>query len=270
MKEVVFLLILSTLATNLISMDLHLINDYYVEDTNETLPKNQEMLGFEDDFVNVYDQEQDLDSDWILCKNKEIITFQELPENIMLIVLCNIPAKNLRDIIVELGNFKQINKSLYNFINTNIGNIILNNINQLLKSSLALNYNILKDWSCLIYKIKNLNLVILITNLLQLLDIKNNPYRRTLLIYAITTKQEESIIKKIIDISNSEINQCDTHKKTPLMYACQLGLINIVELLLGKNVDINAVDNKKQTALMIAQKQGHKDIESLFQKSTNY
>lgn len=278
MKKVIFLLILSILTANLISMDRCLINDYLEEkqeddfiaicigDTDETSSKNQEIPGFkEEDFVNVSDQEQDLDSDWILCKNKEIFTFDELPDKIILTVLYNLYSKDLRNIILGLKNLKQVNKSLYNLINNNIGDILLNNINNLLKSSLTLNYNILVDWSCLMPKIKNLNLVILITNLLKLLDIKNNVYKRTLLIYAIIGQQEASVINTIIDIlGESEINEPDAHKQTPLMYACRLGLVNIVEMLLKKNADINAVDNKKQTALMIAQKQGHKNIEKLF------
>lgn len=274
MKKVIFLLILSTLVTSLISMDNSVIIDDYLSKENQKKEVfinicnqcPQEMIDFkEEDFVNISDQEQDLNNDWILCKNKEIITFHELPDKIILTVLYNLYSKDLRNIILGLKNLKQVNKLLYNLINNNIGDILLNNINNLLKSSLTLNYNILVDWSCLMPKIKNLNLVILITNLLKLLDIKNNVYKRTLLIYAIIGQQEESVINTIIDIlGESEINEPDAHKQTPLMYACRLGLVNIVKILLEKNADINAVDNKKQTALMIAQKQGHKNIEKLF------
>lgn len=273
MKKVIFLLILSTLVTSLISMDNSVIIDDYLSKENQKKvfinicnQYPQEMIDFkEEDFVNISDQEQDLNNDWILCKNKEILTFDELPQKIILTILYNLSSKDLRNIIIELQNLKQVNKLLYNLINNNIGDILSNNIDNLIKSSSTLNYNLLASWPYLIPKIKNLNLIILITNLLKLLYIKNNIYKRTLLIYAITEKQEESVINTIIDIlGECEINESDAYKQTPLMYACRLGLVNIVKILLEKNADINAVDNKKQTALMIAQKQGHKNIEKLF------
>jgi ankyrin repeat protein len=64
-------------------------------------------------------------------------------------------------------------------------------------------------------------------------------------------------IEKIKNLVNENINDIIFDNYNALMYACEINRIDLIELLLKKNVNINKKNNYGITALMIATRKGY-------------
>ncbi|XP_029640019.1 ankyrin repeat, PH and SEC7 domain containing protein secG-like isoform X2 [Octopus sinensis] len=68
------------------------------------------------------------------------------------------------------------------------------------------------------------------------------------------------MVLNTINVYNAQINQQDSHSRTPLYMACEDGYHNLVELLLKSNVDVNMADKHGRTPLHMACRGGHTEI----------
>ncbi len=77
----------------------------------------------------------------------------------------------------------------------------------------------------------------------------------------------EKLINSGVDVNLKDFNNFGA---TALMYACEKGNFEVVDLLIKKNVKINLTDNLKYTALMCAAEFGHiKIVELLFKNAAD-
>ena len=67
-------------------------------------------------------------------------------------------------------------------------------------------------------------------------------------------------IEKALSLRGVDVNNKDVDKKTPLMFASQIGHIKAVILLLSINASVNDKDNNGNNALFYASKNDHFDI----------
>lgn len=89
-------------------------------------------------------------------------------------------------------------------------------------------------------------------------------YGNTALIYSIRERKDKSIVELILYCNpNVDIQSYFGHKWNALMWAVAGNKIDIIKLLLDKDVDINLKDNQGYTARDIAYKRGHKSIVKL-------
>ncbi|CAI9726805.1 E3 ubiquitin-protein ligase MIB2-like [Octopus vulgaris] len=68
------------------------------------------------------------------------------------------------------------------------------------------------------------------------------------------------MVLNTINVYNAQINQQDSHSRTPLYMACEDGYHNLVELLLKSNVDVNMADKHGRTPLHMACRGGYTEI----------
>ena len=65
----------------------------------------------------------------------------------------------------------------------------------------------------------------------------------------------------------SKVDKMDIYGKTPLMYACKIASMEIVELLIKNKADTKVVNKVGDSAVTMAQKSGNQDIMMLLVKS---
>ncbi|RXG72828.1 Ankyrin repeat, SAM and basic leucine zipper domain-containing protein 1 [Armadillidium vulgare] len=72
-------------------------------------------------------------------------------------------------------------------------------------------------------------------------------------------ENEENLLKCVNHLldSGANVNACERHRMTSLMFACKEGRVKIVERLISAHVDLNKQDNKGWTALCWAATKNH-------------
>eukprot|EP00919_Chromeraceae_sp_WS-2016_P057927 GHVR01137276.1.p1 GENE.GHVR01137276.1~~GHVR01137276.1.p1 ORF type:complete len:300 (+),score=10.48 GHVR01137276.1:492-1391(+) len=83
-------------------------------------------------------------------------------------------------------------------------------------------------------------------------------YRKTPLMYA-CMKGHLEVVNVLIS-KGAEINANDRYRKTPLMYASMEGHQEVVKLLIGKGADVNYKDENGRTPLIDASMKGNLDM----------
>lgn len=73
-------------------------------------------------------------------------------------------------------------------------------------------------------------------------------YGETALIWAIINRQPE--MAKFLILEGAQVNATEINRYSPLMFACDLGNLELVELLVYRGADVNARDKNGKTALM--------------------
>jgi ankyrin repeat protein len=89
----------------------------------------------------------------------------------------------------------------------------------------------------------------------------------SLLILAVNKKNYKSV-KLLVD-HKAEVDWKDWFSTTALMYAANLGEINIIRYLLKNGADINAHDNQGNTVLSAAKEGNHPEVIKLIEDKLN-
>jgi ankyrin repeat protein len=75
-------------------------------------------------------------------------------------------------------------------------------------------------------------------------------------------KGNKATTKLLLSVDNLNADILDTGGQTPLSHAAELGLGDIIQLLLDLNADINLEDKYRQTPLLWVTQEGHETIVS--------
>ncbi|KAL4909537.1 hypothetical protein BDW74DRAFT_187608 [Aspergillus multicolor] len=81
----------------------------------------------------------------------------------------------------------------------------------------------------------------------------------TALLYAVRERQEK-VARMLLEhpkLDNTSINSTDAQKRTPLSYAAQYGLVELIDILLAKGADPRLADQDKRVPHSYAAERGH-------------
>ena len=78
-----------------------------------------------------------------------------------------------------------------------------------------------------------------------------------------TNKENESVLKLLIEQTDADVNVCDCAGTTPLHLAVSIGRANIVQILLENGAHVDALNGKDATPLHLAAGEGKHEIAQL-------